>query len=217
MKRNTLALVALALVSIRAEAQQIPGVFTSMEACEASAEVYTPSFLSGHKPLKEGERIVTLEQRQCGEMEIAGGRWAIVAQATGTKMVARGSTITRRWDCGNGAKGFVIPETPAPQEQIPAPPPIAVIGRRSDTTTHVFTGQIGIKVDVTVRDSTQRPNLQMVSVPKGGGGAWCTRGPLQFGACLVGFAAVGYGGYRGIKALGNDAKAFIATIPPNGG
>lgn len=118
--KTIVVIVALAtLASANLNAQTTPvGVFQSMTACEASTAVYTPAFLSGHKPLGPGEFRAQLGRRQCGRLTIAGGRLAIVGQSAETEMVWRGDLANavsdRRWDCGNGAKGFrLIPSAPA--------------------------------------------------------------------------------------------------------
>lgn len=127
--------LTLGLVS-SVEAQTTPkGVYSSMSACEAGTENYTPSFLTGHKPLGAGEFRAPLGRRQCGEMIIAGGRRAIIGQAATDEMVWKGSptdpsnaVVNRRWDCGNGAWNFrlIVDTAPAPIQVVtptPAPTP----------------------------------------------------------------------------------------------
>jgi|GEM_PF-7043554 len=202
MRNFVVVPMILALVFSRAEAQKIPtGVFSSLEACEASKDNYSPAFLSGHKSLGEGESIVTLTQRQCGEMVIAGGRYAIVAQAAGTEMVAKNGTIVRRWDCGNGARGFVIP-TPPP---LPVPTPAAAVPQSPDTIVHVLTGRVGI--DITVRDSTERRPIQMPVARTKKGFPWKPVG------LVAGAVALAAGGYFLLRP--DSHKAFVATLPPS--
>jgi hypothetical protein len=205
MARTIATMLLLALVSTSAEAQRnIPvGVFTTMEACEASGAVYTPSFLSGHKPLGMGERLVTLVQRQCGWMLTAGGRYAIVGQAAGTQMVldANGNII-RRWDCGNGTRGFVIPAVPDPT---PTPGPVA----------QPPAGAAKVDVNVTVANIFAAANSDAAATTTAPRrlGFWCFRGVGEGLGCT----AIALGAYFGIKeALKDDEKEPSAPPPQQG-
>ncbi|MFA5999632.1 MAG: hypothetical protein WC783_01480 [Candidatus Paceibacterota bacterium] len=197
MAKILVVLLFLAVVFSSAEAQRnVPvGVFTTMEACEASSWVYTPSFLSGHKPLGMGERLVTLAQRQCGWMLVAGGRYAIVGQSADTQMVldANGN-IVRRWDCGNGVRGFIVPAVPTTPPAGPvASPPAGVTKNDPAPAPQVNVSVLFTEMSQAAANTTAPRRL----------GFWCFRGVGEGLGCTA-MAVAAYLGIKEILRKDND-------------
>lgn len=98
--------------------------FASGKACDEAikgkyARFYEPSYLSLHKKIGPGERLVKLEDNQCFKMlTIRGYRW--VAQVEGTEVVVKDFKVIRRYDCGNPILDtYHKSEEPVPQEPEP--------------------------------------------------------------------------------------------------
>ena len=97
------------------EAQPRQTYFATGQQCLAALEngtanFYRPTYFNLHKAAASNEEVRGLEADACVNMlTVKGYRW--VAQKEGEKMVFRGLTIHRRFDCGNPIKDILYPKT----------------------------------------------------------------------------------------------------------
>ncbi len=123
---GVLLFLAPALVAQGQNGNYYQDRFQTMEACKTAVEAgqfkyYQPSFFSGHRALRDGEKLIALEERACVKMLIVGGL-SFVPQAKGTNFIFRNGRAIVREDCGNRVEEveYVPPPSPPPA---PAPPP----------------------------------------------------------------------------------------------
>lgn len=162
----------------------------ALEAMEAgTGDVYTPRFLSGHKPLASSEERCGVKSGTIVHMHVVGAnRWVIPTLGPEDYVCDKKTgRVLRRWDCGNVVDEVYTP--PAPPQQRPA----IQQPTRSELENGLRWGQL-------LRRPPPPPKDDPPPVVRGKT-FWCMRGGLQALACIAGTALV-IGGVD--RLLGNN-------------